>query len=448
VILAGFKSGGNIHDDSFVRGVLNLDLLRLRKTTRAKFLANDNQKYAEFEIEHIETMTADKHIYLTKVFHHLKKGQKKSLALFFDNLDRRSQRIQEEAFLKASAIARDWASLVFICLRPVTYYKSRDTGVLDTISPTTFTVGNPDLSLVLKRRFAYAKQISLGSDQDFSKSLNVPDRNVRLDLSSVAQLFESCEFAAWKKHGIVPTLEAISNGNIRRLLGFTRKILCSGHLDTKKILSKIKSSGNYYIPDYEGVKTLLFGDYMQYDPTNSPFVNLFDIQYEDASEHFIKLAILHYLAKTPNISQSNSYSRTIDLKSYLASLGFSYGVSMDSIKLLINKRYIHTINQENLADEDTVKISSLGRFHIFNLIAVFQYLDAVIVDTPILDAEIRDQISEVNNIHDRLNRTELFLSYLYSCVKSIVDSEINTLWQTINKKAIENINEIKRRLER
>lgn len=438
----------DIHDDSFVRGVLNLDLLRLKNTTRAKFLANDKQKYAEFEIEHIESMTEDKHIYLTKVFHHLKKGQKKSLALFFDNLDRRSQGIQEEAFLKASAIARDWASLVFICLRPVTYYKSRETGVLDTISPTAFTVGNPDLPLVLKRRFAYARKLSLGSDQDFSKSLNVPDRNVRLDLSSVAQLFESCEFAAWKKHGIVPTLEAISNGNIRRLLDFTRKILCSGHLDTKKILNKIQSSGNYYIPDYEGVKTLLFGNYMQYDPTNSPFVNLFDIQYEDASEHFTKLAILHYLAKTPNISQSNTYSKTIDLMSYLASLGFSYGVSMDSIQLLINKRYIHSIGQENLSDDDTVKISSLGRFHIFNLVTVFQYLDAVIVDTPILDARLRDQITEVFKIQDRLDRTELFLSYLNSCVKSIVDVEMNTLWETIYQKATENIDEIKNRLER
>jgi hypothetical protein len=106
----------DIHDDKFVRGVLNLDLIRLKKTTRGKYLANDKQKYAEFEIENIEKISTNRHIYLTKVFHHLKKGRKISLALFFDNLDRRSWRIQEEAFLKASAIARDWASLVFICL--------------------------------------------------------------------------------------------------------------------------------------------------------------------------------------------------------------------------------------------------------------------------------------------------------------------------------------------
>ena len=160
--------GIDIHEDKFVRGVLHGDLKRLNKTTRGKFLSNNPEKYAEFEVEKIETITTDRHTYFTKVFHHLKRGQKKSLALFFDNLDRRSNKIQEESFLKSSAIARDWACLVFICLRPTTYYKSQETGVLDTIAPTTFTVGHPDLSLVLKRRFSYAKQIATGQSLDKS----------------------------------------------------------------------------------------------------------------------------------------------------------------------------------------------------------------------------------------------------------------------------------------
>jgi hypothetical protein len=232
------------------------------------------------------------------------------------------------------------------------------------------------------------------------------------------------------------------------MLDFTKRILCSGHLDTKKILNTIESSGSYYIPDYEGVKTLLFGDYMQFDPTKSPFINLFDIQYEDASEHFLKISILHYLAKTPNVRQSDTYSKTSDLMSYLASLGFSYSISIDSIHTLINKRYIHTISQGALSDDDTIKISSLGRFHIFELISAFQYIDATIVDTPILDENTRDKIKDVYTISDRIQRTELFLFYLDKSIAHLVDAEINTVWKKIYLKSLEDIEEIKRRIER
>ena len=114
-------------------------------------MLNNPLKYAEFEVEQIEKITKDRHVYLTKVFLHLKRGRQQSLALFFDNLDRRSEEIQEEAFMKSSAIARDWMCLVFVCLRPVTYYKSQANGNLDTIAPITFTVGHPNLSLVLKK---------------------------------------------------------------------------------------------------------------------------------------------------------------------------------------------------------------------------------------------------------------------------------------------------------
>ncbi|MEQ1846870.1 MAG: hypothetical protein ABL983_14990, partial [Nitrospira sp.] len=158
----------DIYENAFVRGVLHGDLQRLRKTPKGTALFENTERYKEFELEEIERIQIDRHSYLAKVFHHLKKGRQCSLALFFDNLDRRETDIQEQAFLKASAIARDWAGLTFICLRPNTYYRSQESGVLDAIAPTTFTVGQPDLSLVLKRRFAYAKRIAEGQSMDES----------------------------------------------------------------------------------------------------------------------------------------------------------------------------------------------------------------------------------------------------------------------------------------
>lgn len=439
--------GIDIYEDRFVRGVLNLDLIRLKKTTRGKLLSSYTVKYAEFEVEKIESLMHDKHTYLTKVFHHLKRGQKKSLAIFFDNLDRRSNKIQEETFLKSSAIARDWACLVFICLRPTTYYKSKETGVLDAIAPTTFTVGHPDLSLVLKRRFAYAKQIAAGESLDKSGVRSPPSRDISFDLPCTAKIFESCEFAAWKRNGIIPVLEAVSNGNIRRLLDLTRKILCSGYLDTGKILKRIEATGKtYYIPDFEGVKTLIFEDYQQYDPSKSPFINLFDIKYSDNSEHFLTISILNYLSKIPDDNQDRSYTKISVIILYLASLGYSYGVSIDKVRYLIDKHYIKSaIDNDEIEEDDLVQITPLGKYHIFNLISQFQYLDATIIDTPILNDDVREKITNVLNIDERMKRTELYLDYLNSSIEHVNDSEIKSFWSRTLSTALANIEEIKQR---
>jgi len=435
--------GIDINDDSFVRGVLHGDLKRLRSTPRGKLFSSNPDGYSAFEVEKIEEITNDKHTYFTKVFHHLKRGQQKSLALFFDNLDRRSKKIQEESFLKSSAIARDWSCLVFICLRPATYYESRKIGVLDTIAPTTFTVGNPDLSLVLKRRFSYAKNIAEGKSLDRSGLQAPPSRDISFDLPRIAKIFESCEFAAWKNYGIIPTLEAVSNGNIRRLLDLTRKILCSGHLDTRKILERIENNGKYFIPNYEGVKTLLFGDYTQYDPTKSPFINIFEIKHADAAEHFIIISILHYLSKISDNTKVSTYTKVSNMMSYLASLGYSYIISIDTIQFLIENDYINrTIEKDSVEDDDMIKITPLGRYHIFNLISEFQYLDAAIIDTPILDEKIRDSIKNIIDIDGRLERTKLFINYLTSSVEIIVDNEIRSLWEKISNSAIDKINDI------
>lgn len=391
---------------------------------------------------------SDRHQYLTKVFRHVKRGQRRSIAIFFDNLDRRESELQEAAFLKASAIARDWSSMVLICLRPDTYYRSQQNGVLDTIAPIAFTVGQPDLALVLKRRFQYAQSIAEGRSIDQSLVRGAPSRDISFDLPQVAKIFASCEFAARKRHGIVPVLEAVSNGNIRQLLDLARRILSSGLLDTKKILDLIDKTGGYTIPDFEGIKTLLYGDYMQYDPSRSPFINMLDIRHSDPGEHFLRLALLHYLSKTsidPDVTLG--YVKETDLIGYMSSLGYSHALVSEAIEYLINK---HCVDKHLLVDSAVrisrlLRITPLGRFHIFSLLPMFQYLDAIIIDTPIIDENIRGKLGDTYQIHARLARTEAFVGYLDNCSKAIKDGELLSEWRRVAALALEDISEIRRR---
>jgi hypothetical protein len=270
---------------------------------------------------------------------------------------------------------------------------------------------------------------------------------VSLDLPRVAKLLEGCEFAAWKRHGIIPTLEAVSNGNLRRLIDFTRRILCSGHLDTKKIFSKIEEGGHYSIPDFEGVKTLLYGDYMQYDPSKSPFVNLFDIRHAEATEHFLRIAILLYLARIPTEPPAGGYVKLFDLITYLSAFGYSHNTASIDIEILVEKQCIRKgIESDNtITADDSIRITSLGKYHLYTLASMFQYLDAVIIDTPILNDDICKNIKDVQTINDRMIRTELFLGYLDQLSSQIRDDDVRKYWERTSSKAKTNLMEIKGR---
>jgi hypothetical protein len=59
----------NVNENNFVRGVLHSDLVRLQKTPKGIFYAEDAQKYKEYELVEIEKILTDKHLYFTKLFH-------------------------------------------------------------------------------------------------------------------------------------------------------------------------------------------------------------------------------------------------------------------------------------------------------------------------------------------------------------------------------------------
>ena len=77
--------------------------------------------------------------------------------------------------------------------------------------------------------------------------------------------------------------------------------------------------------------------------------------------------------------------------------------------------------------------------------SMLQYLDAVLIDTPILDDNLRKRIQDVHDITDRLARTELFLQYLDNVSDQIRDDEVRTFWRGISSRAKANILDIRER---
>ncbi len=100
----------------------------------------------------------------------------------------------------------------------------------------------------------------------------------------------------------------------------------------------------------------------------------------------------------------------------------------------------------DLFEREKVRLTSLGRYHIYSLISIFQYLDATVISTPILDDTVRKQVTDVNNIHDRLTRTDLFIGYLDNCVSHLSDFELTSAWGEVSLKAKQNIEEVRKRI--
>lgn len=418
------RHGIDVFEDSIVRGALHSQLQRFTTSTRYK-LSEDTNSRAKEEKAFIQEQIKDHHAYFKSVIRHLKRGRKKSIALFFDNLDRRDASIQEAAFLKASAIARDWECVVFMCLRPSTFYASLKKGLLDSLAPKTFTVGSPDLALILKRRFKFAEELAKGDIDTPILQDAIKNRAVAIKLPSVAELFACCEFSTRKGASAIAMLSALSNGNIRVLLELTKRAITSGHLDTGKILNKIRTSGNYLVPDFEAVKTLLYGDYDQYDPKFSIFVNLFDIYHADPKEHFIRVLILDYLNRFNDQEGGRSSIPYVDLVNYLESFYFDVATIQRHLKVLIESECVDAsiaINND-AAHSQTMRIKTRGAYHITNLVAEFQYMDALTIDTPITSNIARSKIIETTNIEERIVRTRTFLEYLRESATSLIDIE-------------------------
>jgi predicted type IV restriction endonuclease len=434
----------DITENTFTRAALNAEINHFKITPRGRAFPIDSDEYKRNELIYIESFQRDHHEYLKYVFKHIKGSHGKSIALFLDNLDRRSKEIQEEAFLSASAMARDWEILIFACLRPSTYYRSQKWGVLDSVAPKIISINAPDSKILLKKRFEYALEIAKGNINQIPSG-----KRISVNLPTVAEFIECC-MDSLRNNDLIKLFESVSNGNARRLLQYTKKIITNSHLDTKKII-KIQETDEegYLIAVHEAERSLLYGDYQHYDPKGTVFINLFDIRHSDPIEHFCKALLLDFLNRSILSGIHYGYCRLNDIISYLSQLGYTIDYTKEMIKeLLIQNCCMTSTTEDKIGDDEDnlIRITSLGRYHINVLINKFTYIDAIIIDTPIIDDVVRSQITDSKPIRERLKRSELFLGYLDSCSAHLQDKNAIIVWQKCSKKIREEINKIQRNL--
>lgn len=96
---------------------------------------------------------------------------------------------------------------------------------------------------------------------------------------------------------------------------------------------------------------------------------------------------------------------------------------------------------------EDVRITSLGSFHITTLVRTFQYMDAVTMDTPILDDATRGSIKDSQDIHSRLKRARIFSRYLGRQAEYLTDADSRRVLADIFDSVANDITDIEQDLK-
>jgi hypothetical protein len=397
----------DIEENGFVRGVYHGELGRFSKGIYGQFVESNPEFYLQKEIEFLENKLADRAAHLRSSLEHISKARKRQIVVFLDNTDQRPTDFQDRVFLIGQSLAETWPVTVFISLRPETFYSSRMKGALAAYQPRVFTISPPRIDLVIAARL----QFVLDQVRETGKFSGLPS-GLSLQSESLMRYIEVLITSFQRSRELVEFIDNLSGGNTRRALDFLVSFVGSGHVNAEKILEIFETQGHYTIPVHEFMRAVIFGDFEHYDPSASPVGNLFDISLPNGREHFLVPNLLAFVERAGAAAASEGWVDPDKVHQFCQSLGFLPSQIEFAIRRSVRKGLLETTPKFSEGPSAAYRITSVGSYTYKELATQFSYLDAMVVDTPIVDREARSMIGDSRFIADRANRALVFLEYL------------------------------------
>ncbi len=435
----------DITEDNFVRNAYYLDLENFKKGVSVKRLYEiDTVEALKKEIEFLTKLISNESEHLKKSLEYICKNQKKQIVIFIDNCDQRNNDDQQTAFLIAQELASDWSVIVFVCLRPETFHRTKKKdGALSGYHPKAFTIAPPRIDDVINKRLSFAQKITRGEVQ-LSKLAS------KTSFSKLEILIQCFIDSLEANQALYMFFENVSNGNIRKAIELIKKFFSSGHVNTEKIINIAESTGKYIIPVHEILRSVIYGDNEHYSPVNSEITNLFDVRVNDPKDHFTISLILGLLQDYSVNNRNEGFVSIKDIYEYMQKLGYIPMTVDLALNFMYSKELFETSEKGNYLDTDRnelmLRATGTGIYHLTHLQNSFTYIDAMIVDIPIFHQENREQIVNALGIEQRLNRALYLADYL----DSIWDKEnfLNThfVWKHKSQELRNDIDKIRYRI--
>ena len=412
----------DIDEWAFIRSVYHFDIQRFRNGLWGHLAETEPNLYEDKLRNHLFERMSDLASHLSASINHIARGRKKPVVVMLDNADQRSFDVQQQAFILAETLAKNWTAFVFVAVRPRTFHQSKRSGTLSAYPQRVFTIAPPRVEIMLEKRLHFALKMAEGR-------LPVESiQNLSLKVESLAAFLRALLSALRDNREIAELLSNITGGNMREVMELITRFISTPNVDSKKIIEKIINEGRYDIPLHEFSKVAILGDYAHYHPESSIALNLSDVSAPDFREHFLCPIMLGLLNSDWFKRNQDGFAFSGDLVREMQDLGFVPPQSEGALRRLANKKLIESSERVTF-EEDTLgelmgemptafRITSIGAYHLQRWCATFAYLDAMVFDTPIFKEEYFRDIAEAPESFDiqrRLKRVVCFKEYLTTC---------------------------------
>ncbi|WP_141233617.1 hypothetical protein [Lysobacter antibioticus] len=419
------NTGLDVYEDSFVRGVYNRRLEDFSRGIFGALKKIDSTAYLIKEIEFLSELVSNRDEHLKEVLSHISKGQKRQIVIFLDNVDQRPIEFQEQVFLISQTMASEWPLTAFLALRPETFSESKVRGFIAAYQPRVFTIDPPRVDQVLVKRLDFALE-SL-RDKGIVNSLPF---GAEFSSSKLLDYMQMIRDALHRGDALVEMIDNMCSGNVRDALGFLTSFVGSGHVDSKKILDAVEKYGQYRLPLHEFLRAVILGDHEYYDPSESPFVNIFDISSNSPDEHFLLSALVSFVDRQGQVGGSEGYVEKDQVYRALQEAGYHPNQIRVALGRCMDKGLVTTPVRLRGGAGSRLCVSAAGVYTIKRLPDMLAYVDAVIVDVPITDSMFRGRILDAKSMDERLERADIFLNYLDQCWSSVAP-RLNRIYEWV-----------------
>jgi hypothetical protein len=270
-------------------------------------------------------------------------------------------------------------------------------------------------------KFAHRQLEETGRLESFPEGMSLDSANLIAYLDVLIKAFDSDD-------ALKEMLDNLSGGNVRQALDFLNAFVGSGYVSTRRILDIAEAAGNdvYTVPLHEFFRAITFGDAEHYDPSTSPIANLFDIVEDDGREHFLLPSLIAEAQQLGERAGGPGFVPIEALHEHGAAAGFRQEQVGGQLTRAFQRRLLEGDTEG--ASGDTCRPTTIGAYTVRKLAGMFSYVDAVAVDTPIVDAVTRARIQDVRPILERVERAKTFRAYLDAQWRDCADAGLAFDW--------------------
>jgi GTPase SAR1 family protein/predicted type IV restriction endonuclease len=411
--------GVDLDSMDFAKAIYHADLADFDKSVRGAMKGIDEAAYQKDRIEFLKEKVATKDNHLHASLGHLAHGRNKQIILVLDNADQRDFQVQQQAFLIAQELAATRNLLIFVSLRPSTFYLSKTTGALSGYQNRILTIAPPPADEVMERRIAFAVRVAEGHVAPAALE------GIRLHLRSIVLFLRATLRAIRSNNEIKQFLDNITGGNSRAVVELVAGFCGSPNVDSEKIVEIEGSAGDYRVPLHEFTKHALLGDYAYFNPLSSTVAcNIFDVVNADPREHFLASLIIMFLSSGAGARDHDGFAVGSAIVQEMAIHGFRTDQVTNALRRLATKRLIETphahfreipVSESERVEDFHFRVTSIGIYHVRFWTGSFSFLDATSTDTPMFEEVPRQIVCDLAasfDTKDRLKKATEFRDYL------------------------------------